>query len=49
MRSTSTVCVITALARVTANAPVEVQDQRLMDIELFLSLVKDSRGFHFGQ
>ncbi|KAK4694355.1 hypothetical protein P7C71_g3221, partial [Lecanoromycetidae sp. Uapishka_2] len=26
----------------------EVQDQRIMDIEMFLSLVKDSRGFHFA-
>ena len=26
----------------------EIQDQRLLDIELFLSLFKDGRGFHFA-
>lgn len=26
----------------------EVQDQRMLDIELFLSFVKDGRGFHFA-
>ena len=32
----------------TANISIEVQDQRTLDIGLFLNLVKDCRGFHFG-
>ena len=31
-----------------AENSTEVQDQRTLDIGLFLHLVKDCRGFHFG-
>lgn len=34
--------------KATANISIEVQDQRTLDIGLFLNLVKDCRGFHFG-
>ena len=34
--------------KVTAKISIEVQDQRTLDIGLFLNLVKDGRGFHFG-
>jgi len=34
--------------RSRTNYSTEVQDQRVLDFELLLSFIKDSRGFHFG-
>ena len=36
-------------AVVSADELIEVQDQRCLDIELLLSIIKDGRGFHLGE